>query len=399
MKNKFIYLALFLFLTSCKKDSGTTVVIEPPQPPVYHADDLPPVDNSFPTVTVAWNSTATKLSHDIYFAEYPRVKKLGGDTMFLLYHCGNVGNEWDNIALRKSFNGGTTWTNADIIVPDNNPNYYGFANPELLVMQNGWLMLAYTGRGNPDDNVHDNIQIRLSKDRGATWQPPIIAAAGRSWEPAMIQLPNGEIQLFYSSEAKWWPGTNPQQEILMVATKDNGTTWTSPKQVAYTNGMRDGMAVPLILKNNKGIVFPIESINNAKSPWLLWSSIDAKWNYAGSGSVQNDRRWLATSENLFGGAPYLVQLPQGETLLSIQDAGGRNIGANWKKSTMVVLAGNSIAKNFTNTSYPWPGLPVNEGAYYSSMFLKDDNTVVIVTTRNFADNHSEIWWKEGRINR
>jgi hypothetical protein len=31
-----------------------------------------------------------------------------------------------------------------------------------------WLMLAYTGRGVPDDSLHNNIQIRISKDGGNT---------------------------------------------------------------------------------------------------------------------------------------------------------------------------------------------------------------------------------------
>ena len=66
---------------------------------------------------------------------------------------------------------------------------------------------------------------------------------------------------------------------------------------------------------------------------------------------------------------------------------------------MLVLVGNSVAKNFSNITYPWPALPVNEGAYYSSLMLKNDSTLVMLTTRNFADNHSEIYWKEGKIAR
>jgi hypothetical protein len=215
----------------------------------------------------------------------------------------------------------------------------------------------------------------------------------------MIQLPDGEIELFYSSEAAWWPGNNVQQEILMVSSKDNTTTWTSPKRVAYTAGMRDGMPTPLVLKDNKGIVFPIESVNNTKSPWVVWSSTDAKWNYKSTATAENGRRWLATPQNIWGGAPFIIQLLTGETLLSVQDAGGRSIGSDWKKNTMLVLAGNSVAKNFTNISIAWPNLPVNEGAYYSSLFLKDNSTVVAVTTRNFSDGHSEIYWKEGQISR
>lgn len=129
----------------------------------------------------------------------------------------------------------------------------------------------------------------------------------------------------------------------------------------------------------------------------MWSSTDAKWNYASDGSTINSRRWLATNDNIFGGAPYMIQLSSGETLMSFQDAGGRGIGSDWKKSTMLVYKGNSVANNFKRINDPWPNLPTYEGAYYSSLFLKDQSTVAMVTTRNFGDGHSEVYWKEGHI--
>jgi hypothetical protein len=386
-----------LLLVRCQKPADPAPVTPPAS--TVAPDDQPPTDTTTPTLTIAWDATARKLSHDVPFAEYGRVHRVAGDTLLLTYHCGDRENYWDNIAIRRSTDGGATWSAAEILVPDNDPNYYGFANPDLLVLRNGDVLLAYTGRGKPDDNAHDNIQIRLSRDRGWTFGPPRIAATGRSWEPAAVQLPDGEIELFYSSEAAWWPSPNPQQEILMVRSTDNAQSWSNPTHVAYTAGARDGMPVPLVLGGGKGIVFPIESVNNSQSPWVVWSSVAARYNYAGLGTPANGRRWLATSERIWGGAPYLVQLPTGETLLSTQDAGGRGIGSDWRKNTMLVLVGNSVAKNFTNLSYPWPNLPPNEGAYYSSLFLKNATTPVLVTTRNFADGHSEIFWKEGHIAR
>ena len=213
----------------------------------------------------------------------------------------------------------------------------------------------------------------------------------------MVQLFDGEIELFYSSEAAWWPSDNVQQEILMVRSKDNGTSWTAPQRVAYTSGKRDGMPVPLVLNNNKGIVFPVESVNNSQSAWMNWSSIYSKWRYAdGAATVANGRRWLSTTSGVWGGAPYIIQLPTGETILSVQDAGGRAI-SHWRKSTQIVMVGNSMAKNFTNVTYPWPGLPVTEGAIENGLFLRDSVTVMVVTSRIFSDGHSEVYWKGGRV--
>lgn len=396
-----LLLLALCWTTACKSGSEDPAPTPGPGTSV-HADDYPPNDNSIPSLSITWNGTATKLSHEVYSAEYGRIHRVKGDTLLLTYHFGPQGEEWDNIAIKRSIDGGQTWSSAETLMADNNPAYYGFSNPELLVMQNGEVLLAYTGRGNPDDNAHANIQIRKSTDRGWTFGAPKIIATGRSWEPAMVQLPDGEIEVFYSSEAKWWSGpgaTAAQQEILMVRSRDNGLSWTGPKQVAYTSGMRDGMPVPVVLKDNKGIVFPIESVNNSKSPWMVWSSLSARWNYGSVAAPSNGRRWLGTAENIWGGAPYLIQLPTGETLLSCQDRGGRSIGSDWKKNTMLVLVGNSVAKQFTNVSYPWPNLPLNEGAYYSSLFLKNAGTVWLVTTRNFSDGHSEVFLKEGTIRR
>lgn len=396
-----VILLLVLVTVSCKKDKKSNPIIPIPPNENIKPDDSPPVDNTTPTATIEWKTTATKLSHDIPYAEYGRIHRIDASSLILTYHCGDLSNYWDNIAVKRSTDNGATWSVAEIAVPDGNPNYYGFAGPEILVMKNGWLMLSYVGKGKPDENLYSNVQTRISKDKGVTWSEPTIVARGRSWEPAMVQLEDGEIELFYSSEARWWinPGAtpNPEQEILMVKSTDNGTTWSTPKSVAYSPGKRDGMPVPLVLQDNKGIVFPIESVNDSQSPYILWSSMDAKWNYAGVGSINNGRRWLAR-QGPFGGAPYIIQLNSKETLLSCQDDGGRSIG-DWKKSTMQVYIGNTIAKNFTKLDIPWPNLPTNEGAYYSSLFQKDGDTVWLVTTRNFSDNHSEIWLKEGTIKR
>lgn len=389
---------LALTVASCGKSSGGHA---PPTDTtsLYHADDLPPVDHTQPSVKLTWDTGAVKISDNVYYAEYPRVHRIGGDTLLLTYHCGPSTNTWGNVALRESTDNGVTWSAATLVEAAGGPGYYGFSDPDILVMSNGWLMLAFVGRGNPDDNTHDNVQISLSKDRGQTWGTPRVIVSGRSWEPGLVQLPDGSIEVFYSSEAAWWPSANPQQEILMVATRDNGSTWTEPAHVAYASGDRDGMPVPVLLQGGKGIAFAIESVNNTQSPWIVWSSLDAHWNYQTWGTVTNGRRWLATTQPIWGGAPYLMQLPTGETLLSVQDAGGRAIGSDWHKNTMLVLVGNTVAGGFSQITYPWPNLPLDEGAYYNSLFLSNDTTLIALTTRNFSDGHSEVWWKRGTLKR
>lgn len=366
------------------------------------SDSIPPRDTTTPHLRMVWNKQGQKVSHEVYFAEYGRIRRLHGDTLLLVYHCGSRGNEWDNIALRKSYNNGRTWQPAQLVVKDSLPNrYYGFSTPDLLVLKNGWLVLAYTGRGKPDDSLHNNIQVRLSKNKGLSWMPATIVSVGRSWEPGMVQLPDGEIELFFSTELsssrRSW--NRPEQKIILVTSHNNGLTWSQGKQIAFMKGGRDGMPVPVVLKNNKGIAVILESVHSLKSPYIIWSSLKKRWNYPKLPFEENGRRWYGAAGKLWAGAPYLIQLPTGETVVSVQDTGGRKINryTDWKKNTMLVMVGNSVAKNFTGVTYPWPGLSVHEGTYFNSLFLKNDSTIWAVSTRSFPDNHSEIHVKEGRI--
>ncbi len=406
MKRSSILVFVFILLfAACKKEDITNRLSEgditsSQKKSGYGTDpEFPPVDYSTPTATIKWGRDDIKISHETYNAEYPRVHRIDKNTLILTYQFGTYFSLWDKIGIRRSLDNGATWQPVQILYPPQT-GYYGISNPDVLVLKNGWVVLAYVGRGNPDDNAHSNVQVCLSKNKGISWSKPVIVAKGRSWEPSMIQLPGGEVELFYSSEAAWWPGpgsTMPHnQEILMVKTKD-GLHWSEPLRVAYTYNNRDGMPTPVILADNKGMVFSIESVYNTYSPWIVWSSMQADWQYNdGVGTTNNNRRWTAAT-NTWDGGPYLVQLPNKLTVLSSHSEAGRNTGGDWKKSNMLVRIGNSMATNFTAQTYPWAGLPSNEGAFFNSLFVKNDSTIVALATRNYADGHNEIHWKEGKL--
>ncbi|SOD13364.1 exo-alpha-sialidase [Pedobacter xixiisoli] len=387
-------LSCVAFFSACKKNNNNGAEIEE-----IHPDDLPPIDNSIPSVNILWNhASAKKVSHTTFFSDYGRIHRAADGNLVMAYGFGpDVNNTRISIAVKRSTDNGVTWSEPNVVMNGvNQANYTGFANPEMLVMKNGWLMLAFEGKGKPDDNNKNNMQFIISKDNGLTWGQPQIVAKGRAWEPGMIQLPDGEIEMFWSSEAKWWPSSDVQQEILMARSKDNGATWATPETVAYTYGMRDGMPTPVILKDNKGMIFTIESIRDGKSPYVLWSSMAARWKYKTLGTSTNGRRWLSTVDNIFGAGPHLLQLETGETLISFHSKDGRNV-SNFHKEIMLVYRGNGLAKNAVRISDPWLDLPLDQGAYYSQMFMKDQKNIIMATTRSFANGSSEVWTKEGRI--
>jgi len=395
-KHQFIFLLwIAVGFTACRNNVNDSRF--------FAADDVPLSNDTLQQIKIDWDSLTRKISHEVYFAEYGRIRRINGDTLALIYHFGSKHNEWDNIGFRKSTDNGKTWGTLQTLLSDTYPKrYHGFSTPELIVLKNKWLVLAYSARGIPDDSLHNNLQVSISKDRGKTWSASRIIAYGRSWEPGMVQLSNGEIQLFFANEmitSKNAKG-RPEQKILMCRSTDNGNHWSKPKQVAFTKNARDGMPVPFLLHNNKGIIFLVEAVENKNSPEIIWSSSKANWNYKSIATTENGRRWYGAINPIWGGAPSLVQLKTGATLIAMQTEGGRKIDRykNWKKNTIVVLVGNNIAQNFNNLSWPYPNLPINEGHYFSSLFLKDEETIALVSTYNYPDGHSELRYKEGKLN-
>src|SRR3569623_340372 len=130
------------------------------------------------------------------------------------------------ISVRRSADEGRTWTPA---VAAASYNFGSAANPELLVLANGSVLLSYNER--PADGVHAyTIRVAFSRDNGQTWgEYNTVFTAGRTsgtgcWEPAQIQLPSGEIDLYFSNEQPY-PNT-AAQEISLSRSFDDGATWS-----------------------------------------------------------------------------------------------------------------------------------------------------------------------------
>lgn len=359
-----------------------------------------PVNNDPFTVQhkIVWNdpSTARKISQDGYFADYGRVKRVGtSDTLILVYQGGPNNGDWVNVCMRMSYDNGNTWTNQRILmnIEDYIDKYWRFCTPEVLVLKNGWVLLAFEANAKPDENK-SSVQILISKDTCKTWEGPVIYVTGRSWEPAMVELPNGEIELFYSSEAKWWPNEPIYQEIIQICSTDKGYSWSQPRTVAYYPYKRDGMPVPLLLQGNKGVVFAIETVNSTVSPFIVKRDLASQWILTTSNFTNSPWRWVVSNFSGHGGAPYLLQLPTGEVVLSAHIYRG----GDWHQNNyMQVMIGDNNAKNFSQLTTPWGVLPLNQSAVNNSLFLKDNETIVAISCRMFPDGSGGIYWLEGKI--
>jgi hypothetical protein len=347
---------------------------------------------------IVWDdpSTAIKLNPENTFGEYGRVERVGeSDTLLLVYHGGPNTGDWLNIYLRRSLDNGKTWEEQETLMDlaDYPGQYWRFCTPEILQLQNGWILIAFEANARPDEH-ESSIQILVSKDKGASWGEPLIYKTGRTWEPSMVQLPHGEIELFYSSEEKWWGSHDLYQDIQVIRSTDNGESWSDPRVIAYYPRRRDGMPVPTVLQGNKGVVFGIECVGSSNSPYIIHRDMNEPWILETSNFLNGPHRWLVGGFSGHGGAPYILQLPTGEIVYSAHIYRG----GDWHQNNyQQVLIGDNDAKEYEGLTYPWGMLPMGEGAVNNSLFLKDDSTIVTISTRMFSNGSGGLYWLEGKI--
>ena len=343
-----------------------------------------------PNHRIRWqaHSQALQLNPDNIQAEYPRVLRVSKDTLLLTYHGGDgttgSTDHWQNIYMHRSTDNGKTWSAPEKILDKSKTwlsnSWFRFTNPDMVRLQNGWVLLTWSANGNPETNQNCQVFVMISKDGGQTWGDPITVLRGRCWEPQIVQLPGGELELLVSSEAYWWENSrnNLQQEIVCARSTDNGETWTQQKRASYNPGKRDGMPVQVVLQGNKGILFSYESINSDKNPSISWRPLDGDWDSGDWDEVIDDRRWVC--DNIRGGcAPYAIQLLTGEVVVCGHLAQN---GAVWQTNRTQVCIGDNTGHNFGSRTIPFSSLPSGEGAYYSSLFQKDEKTIWLLYTHS-----------------
>jgi hypothetical protein len=354
--------------------------------------------------TIRWDRGTLRLIQR--GADYGRVTRLGD---------GRVGCVYDvrgRIWIRHSSDEGMHWDEHVLVAEE--PDCW-LTNADLLTLRDGTLLYFWNERPRaavahqhekaPPGLLTRPFLIRMSRstDHGRTWSAPrTIYTAGPSyqdgcWEPAGIQLPSGEVQVYFANEFPY-PDT-AEQEISLLRSHDGGTTWGKAERIAMRANHRDGMPAPLLLQGGRGIVVGIEDNGLAGErfkPVIVYTSLEDNWR---SGAVRGDslHRWSALTEPLepawYGGAPCLRQLPSGETLLSYQESEDGGL----KRCRMAVCVGDRDARNFTNKTYPLPLGPEGNQAW-NSLFIKNARTVVAIMTATVNGTRG-VWAIDGRIER
>jgi hypothetical protein len=336
---------------------------------------------------ISWDqSTLKKVSSDktgARYCGYARMIQLKDRTLLCTYEASG------NIVVVKSTDLGSTWSDPVTVAPKDDG--YNMSVPDIIQLKDSSILVCYNPRPykiSPERKFA--IRTKKSYDGGATWKEErLLYEAGHEfingcWEPSAIQLPGGEIQLYFANEGLYLD--SEEQNISLLRSKDNGLSWTKTPEIAsFRKGYRDGMPAPVLLKNGKEIVFAIEDngFENFK-PYI----------------VRNKQRNYALSEkipdSIYAGAPYLRQLSTGETILSYQGTEGRP--NNMHHAEMKVVVGNSEAKNFKGKTSPF-NIPRDKSGLWNSISITEGDTIIALTSTNAFSmkGNTEVWMIKGRL--
>ena len=351
--------------------------------------------------TIAWDAGSVRLIAER--GDYGRMVQLDDGRVACAYDRDR--RMW----VRHGDAQGRLWGKPVLV--DQEPECW-LTNAELLPLRDGTLLyfwderplvaLAYQHRPAPPGRLTRPFRIRMacSADRGRTWSPPrTIHTAGPSyqdgcWEPAAVQLPSGEVQVYFADESRF-PDT-AEQEIARLRSSDGGATWGRAERIALRTGHRDGMPSPLVLGPGRVVVaIEDDGISGGRFKPVIVAATGADKGRSGVVGGDSPSRWGALAEPLdpswYGGAPCLRRLTSGETLLSYQESADGSLA----RCRMAVCVGDRDARHFTHKTYPLPLGPRGNQAW-NSLFVKDAQTVTAVMTAT-VDGVRGVWAVDGRI--
>ena len=290
--------------------------------------------------------------------------------------------ESGGIKIAFSSNKGTTWGDPIRIVDNQNntPNCV----PDLIQLTDGTIVVGYNPRPSQPytEDRRFGIRCKRSTDNGRTWSDEIFindasyTFGDGCWEPSFLELPSGELQCYFADEGPYT--SSSEQQISMCRSFDGGQTWSAAEKISFRAGYRDGMPVPILL-NGETIVVAIE--DNGWSgfgsfvPTTVRCPLETNWNgfWVNNASAARDRSInYDFCPRALGGAPYLCQLPWGETILSHQSDYGPG------QNQMYVYVGNNQAKDFKAMSQPFGQIGDSDNVLWNSLAVVDTGTVVAI---------------------
>ncbi|MFV0593373.1 MAG: exo-alpha-sialidase [Draconibacterium sp.] len=389
----FLYSSLNLLACSSSGDTGG------PQ-------EVPGIKELTDGVRIAWDySTRVKIApaagHTEAYCGYSRLIQLYNGNLACVYETSS-----GNIELVFSNDLGETRGAPQIVFSRN--NNINMAVPDIIQLSDHSILVACNPRPRkPYTNDRKfGIKVRKSTDGGISWQDEQLVYEAQStfndgcWEPSFIQLPNGEVQLFFANEGIFTQSN--EQNISMLRSGDFGETWSpEPVIVGFREGHRDGMPVPLLLKDKGEILLAVEDNKIGEfKPAVYHEKLDDNWadGYVAANDQRRDYHPLTAPlpNETYAGAPYLARLKTGEVLLSYQSNWNRT--GPWDRSCQMVEIGTDSGTQFRNRTVPFKMTSEKRGLWNSIAVIKDGTVPVALTSTNaYSSTSTEVWMIKGHV--
>lgn len=347
---------------------------------------------------------------------YPRFIKTDAGDYLMFYHYGTTswaGNECEYMRSDNLVN--WTWEKKlfevfPITDCTGKSNKRAYAGANMVKLANGDILVVASTRAISnyrDRNADNGLAIRISKDNGRTWGEEQIVYVGTNWEPMPLVLPSGQIQIYYTDSKKLAEGAfGSGKEVISTGSSyiwsdDNGQTWQGGSnsatehslgfaQVRFEYGsqliMTDQMPAVIALNGSKKLAAAAESFiggaNYTSYISLAYSDENGNWGEPDSrGVLPKDRK----DKFIKGCAPYLVQFPSGETVLSYNE-----------NNIFYMMQGDSEARNFKNERKIFDKDLTTGKGFWGTLYCIDSHRMVasvggsgnILQVGQFYLNHS-----------
>lgn len=376
-------------------------------------------------VRISWDRSTYREMTSVHVANkdftqknlyYSRIKELSDGSWLMSFSDDHFG--W-NIYVRRSEDQGRTWSDAQMIRESHKAtstvgeDTKVFVNPEFIELSDGRVMMAYQWRYKkgyhdiPNTNINCGVEIMYSSDMGKSFSSPREVYRGRSWEPAMLQLPSGELQMYITSSQDVVNKVSYPRTVI-IRSFDHGATWQDKKMATHQDNWTisrtvddrfayDGMPTAVLLDDNKGIAVPLEVWSGTlvvdQTPIVVRTEIEDNWHSLDQEKIKKEggpaypyRKQVNKDLEAYG--PYSTKLGTGEMV--VQSNGTyKGVQAIW------TLIGDTWGDNFSYATSPFVG-------YWGSIDYIKDNRVISTATERYTDStgatRGKIHIMEGRLN-
>ncbi|MEX2564885.1 MAG: sialidase family protein, partial [Cyclobacteriaceae bacterium] len=233
------------------------------------------------------------------------IQLMGGRILFIYskFESGSGDHESAFLAGRYSRDGGSTWTDRDEVIIENEGGM-NVMSASFLRLQDGSIALFYARKNSVDDCIP---YMRISTDEAKTWSAPVKIIQDKKGyfvlnNDRVIQLKSGRLLAPVSLHKTKGSDFNMKGKIFCYFSDDNGKTWLSSEEVPNPEGVVLQEPGVVLLKNGRIKMWlrtdtGVQYLSESKNQGLSWKKVEPS-NIASPRSPASLKRIPSTNDLL-----------------------------------------------------------------------------------------------------